>query len=44
VYGSFQWPRCISSFALIEADDPIFAWRERMLDAFDGLGRKAMAA
>ena len=44
VFGSFQWPRCISPFALLEADDPIYAWRERMLDAFDGLGRKAMAA
>ena len=44
VFGSFQWPRCISTFALLEADDPIAAWRERMLDAFGGLGRKAMAA
>ena len=44
VLGSFQWPRCVSTFALLEADDPILAWRERMLDAFDGLGRKAMAA
>jgi glutathione S-transferase len=44
VFGSFQWPRCISPFALLEPDDPIFAWRDRMLDAFDGMGRKAMAA
>jgi len=44
VFGSFQWPRCISSFAMLEADDPIAAWRERMLDAFDGLGRRAIAA
>jgi glutathione S-transferase len=44
VFGSFQWPRCISAFALLEADDPISAWRDRMLDAFDGMGRKAMAA
>jgi glutathione S-transferase len=44
VFGSFQWPRCISTFALLEPDDPIFAWRERMLDAFDGMGRRAMAA
>jgi glutathione S-transferase len=44
VLGSFQWPRCISTFALLEPDDPIAAWRERMLDALDGLGRKAMAA
>jgi glutathione S-transferase len=44
VLGSFQWPRCISAFALLAPDDPIFAWRERMLDAFDGMGRRAMAA
>jgi len=44
VLGSFQWPRCISTFALVEPDDPIAAWRERMLDAFDGLARKAKAA
>jgi len=44
VLGSFQWARCISTFALIEPDDPIFAWRERMLDSFDGMARRAMAA
>jgi glutathione S-transferase len=44
VLGSFQWPRCISAFALLAPDDPIFAWRERMLDAFDGMPRRAMAA
>ena len=26
---------------LLEADDPVHAWRERMLDLFDGMGRKA---
>jgi glutathione S-transferase len=44
VLGSFQWPRCISTFALLESDDPIFAWHERMLDAFDGMPRRALAA
>jgi len=44
VLGSFQWPRCISTFALLEPDDPIVAWRERMLDLFDGMGRRAIAA
>jgi glutathione S-transferase len=44
VFGTFQWPRCISTFALIEPDDPIYAWYERMLDAFDGMGRRALAA
>jgi hypothetical protein len=26
----------------LAADDPVTAWRERMLDLFDGLGRSAM--
>jgi glutathione S-transferase len=41
IFGSLQWPRCVSRFELLAADDPIAAWRERMLDLFDGLGRKA---
>jgi glutathione S-transferase len=41
VFGSLQWPRCTSRFELLEGDDPIAVWRERMLDLFDGLGRKA---
>jgi glutathione S-transferase len=41
VFGSFQWCRCISDFKLLTPDDPIHAWRQRMLDLFDGLGGKA---
>jgi glutathione S-transferase len=41
VFGAFQWARAISDFPLLAADDPIAAWRGRMLDAFDGLARKA---
>ena len=41
VFGLFQFPRCISTFPLIKRDDPIYAWRERMLDLFDGLARRA---
>jgi glutathione S-transferase len=41
VFGTLQWPRCASRFELLAADDPIAAWRERMLDLFDGLGRSA---
>jgi len=44
VFGGFQWARCISRFPLLEADDPIVSWRDRMLDAFDGLARRALAA
>ncbi len=41
VFGTLQWPRCTSRFELLAPDDPIAVWRERMLDLFDGLGRKA---
>jgi glutathione S-transferase len=44
VFGGFQWARCVSTFPLLEADDPIVPWRDRMLDAFDGLARRALAA
>jgi glutathione S-transferase len=42
IFGGFQWARCISPFRLLKEDDPVHAWRERMLDAFGGLGRKAV--
>jgi glutathione S-transferase len=41
VFGCFQWARCISAFPLLATDDPLHAWRERLLDAFDGLARRA---
>jgi glutathione S-transferase len=41
VFGGFQWARVISPFRLLEADDPICAWREKLLDAFGGLARKS---
>ena len=41
VFGDFQWARCISEVELIEADDPVYDWRERMLDLFDGFARTA---
>jgi hypothetical protein len=28
---------------LLDADDPVFAWRERMLDLFGGFARDTMA-
>jgi glutathione S-transferase len=41
VFGAFQWARSISDFELLAADDPVFAWRGRMLDLYDGLARKS---
>lgn len=39
VFGGFQWARVVSPFKLLEADDPVYAWRDKLLDAFDGLAR-----
>lgn len=38
-FGSLQWARAISPFPLLQPDDPVHAWRDRLLDAFDGLAR-----
>jgi glutathione S-transferase len=42
--GAFLWARIASPLELLEPDDPVHAWRERMLDLFDDMGRKAKAA
>lgn len=39
--GSFMWIKSISKIAFLKQDDPLFAWSERMLDLYDGEGRKA---
>jgi glutathione S-transferase len=44
VFGSFQWARCCSSFELLAENDVVAAWRERMLDRFEGLARRAPCA
>lgn len=41
VFGAFQWVRVISDYQLLAADDPVSAWRQRMLGLFDGLALKA---
>ena len=41
LFGTFQWPRCISPTRLLEPDDPIYAWRERLLTMYDGYAWKA---
>ena len=42
LFGAFQWARVVSPKRLLEPDDPIFAWRERLLDAGGGLARRAL--
>jgi glutathione S-transferase len=41
VFGPFQWARVTSRFELLKQDDLIHSWRERLLDLFDGMARKA---
>jgi glutathione S-transferase len=41
VFGAFQWARSISKVRLVQVSDPIDAWRQRLLEAFDGYARSA---
>lgn len=41
LFGAFQWARSMSPLRLLEPDDPVYAWRERMLDLWDGYARQA---
>lgn len=43
VFGCFQWARCTSPFRLLATDDPLEAWRRRMLDQHGGLARQVPA-
>ncbi|MGP9810606.1 glutathione S-transferase family protein [Rhodopseudomonas sp. NSM] len=40
-FGGFQWARAVSDFALLKPDDPVHAWRDRLLDAFGGMARRS---
>ena len=39
VFGMFGWARAISPYVLLERDDPLFAWRERMMAEAGGHAR-----
>jgi len=41
LFGAFQWARCVSATRLLEPDDPVYAWRERLLDLWGGYAREA---
>ena len=41
VFGAFQWARVVSPFKLLAENDPVYAWRAKLLDAFDGMARKS---
>jgi len=35
VFGGFMWSRSTSPFELLEKDDPVALWRDRLLDRFE---------
>jgi glutathione S-transferase len=39
VFSQFQWARVVSPFKLLDKDDPVFVWRERILDLYGGFAR-----
>jgi glutathione S-transferase len=41
VFAHFQFARSISALRLLETDDPVWAWHERLLNAFDGFAGRA---
>ncbi len=41
VFGAFQWARTTSPAKLLDTDDPVAGWRERILGLFDGLAGRA---
>ena len=41
VFGALQWARCSSPKVLLQAEDPVTQWFEKLLALHDGLGAKA---
>ena len=41
LFGTLQWPRCVSAFALLAPDDPVAAWFSRVGALYGGLGAGA---
>ncbi|MBR0661098.1 glutathione S-transferase family protein [Neoroseomonas oryzicola] len=41
VFGGFMWARSVSPLRVLELDDTLCAWRERMLDLHGGMARRA---
>lgn len=42
VFAAFQFARVISPIKLLAFEDPVYAWRDRLLDAFDGYARNVL--
>ena len=41
VFARFQWARTVCPIELLAKDDPVYHWRDSLLDAFNGYARNA---
>lgn len=41
VFSTFLWARAVSPIQLLTSTDPVYQWRDRLLDAFDRYARQA---
>lgn len=44
LFSVFQWARVMSPQEVLAPEDPLCAWRERMLDLYDGFARRVKTA
>ena len=44
VFGALQWLRICSGLQMLEKDDPVMEWFERILDLHEGMGRTVSEA
>jgi glutathione S-transferase len=42
VFSQFQWARSVCPIQLLSKEDPVYHWRDRLLDLFDGYARNAL--
>jgi len=42
LFGVLQWARVVSDATVLETDDVVAVWFERVLDLHDGVGRKEL--
>ena len=42
VFGAFQWARCTSSFSILNSDDIVYRWRDKLLNMHEGLALSAV--
>ena len=44
LFSLFEWARIMSPQPVLDAAQPLYAWRERMLDLYDGYARNVPTA